>query len=203
MARKTAKPSRFLDMKQINSFVKWYKKQHGISKISLPIAALALPLGIYAALHTVSLQSDAASLVRINGLRYPGSVCNMTTNPQKPCPPGYACRVNSRMLGANGVCIPVQHQTEPRPVATPKTDPKTKMGCRRAGCSGQLCIDSSKENPITTCEYREEYRCLDNAVCEKQKNGSCGWSYTPEYTACIQRAGTQRGNPQLDRLQKE
>lgn len=58
--------------------------------------------------------------------------------------------------------------------------------CIRTGCSAQVCSD---EEVITTCEYRSEYDCYKQARCERQPNGECGFTQTPELTACLKRRG--------------
>lgn len=60
--------------------------------------------------------------------------------------------------------------------------PPSKAGCKRTGCSGQVCSD---EDVMTTCEYRPEYACYRRARCERQTNGKCGWTQTPELSACL------------------
>lgn len=60
--------------------------------------------------------------------------------------------------------------------------------CMKTGCSGQVCSD---EEVITTCEYRPEYECYKKAACERQKNGECGFTQTPELLACLKRARRQ------------
>lgn len=60
-------------------------------------------------------------------------------------------------------------------------------GCRRTGCSGQICSD---EDVITTCEWREEYACYRSASCERQADGECGWTMTDELRMCLD--GTPR-----------
>jgi uncharacterized protein DUF6748 len=57
--------------------------------------------------------------------------------------------------------------------------------CKKTGCSGQVCSD---QEVITTCEYRTEYDCYKKAACERQRNGECGFTQTPELTACLKRA---------------
>jgi len=59
----------------------------------------------------------------------------------------------------------------------------TADGCRRTGCSGQLCAD---EDMVSTCEYRAEYACYKDAACERQANGKCGWTPSGALTACLQ-----------------
>jgi hypothetical protein len=60
-----------------------------------------------------------------------------------------------------------------------------QSGCKITGCSNQLCVDSSSENVISTCEYNDSYTCYKTAVCEKHDNGKCGWTQTEELTTCI------------------
>ena len=57
--------------------------------------------------------------------------------------------------------------------------------CMKTGCSRQICSD---EEVITTCEFKTEYECYKRAACERQKNGECGFTQTPELTACLKRA---------------
>lgn len=55
--------------------------------------------------------------------------------------------------------------------------------CFVGGCSGQLCTD--QPGAISTCEWREEYACYQTATCERQPDGQCGWTETPELTTCL------------------
>ena len=57
--------------------------------------------------------------------------------------------------------------------------------CKKTGCSGQVCSD---QEVITTCEYKTEYECYKRAACERQANGECGFTPTPELTACLRRS---------------
>ena len=57
--------------------------------------------------------------------------------------------------------------------------------CMKTGCSRQICSD---EEVITTCEFKPEYECYKKAACERQKNGECGFTPTPELAACLKRA---------------
>lgn len=57
-----------------------------------------------------------------------------------------------------------------------------KGRCMRTGCSGQVCASG----PVyTTCEWRPEYACYADATCERQEDGNCGWTKTPELEACL------------------
>lgn len=55
--------------------------------------------------------------------------------------------------------------------------------CYVGGCSGQICSD--QEGAISTCEWRPEYACYQQATCERQADGQCGWTETPELNACL------------------
>lgn len=73
-----------------------------------------------------------------------------------------------------------ERQTAPSP------DGMTFSGCAVAGCSGQLCVSAEEAGEIiTTCEYRAEYACYQEASCEPQADGKCGWTQTPELQRCL------------------
>lgn len=61
---------------------------------------------------------------------------------------------------------------------------ETSGGCVRAGCGGQLCVRAGEE-PVTTCEERPEYACYREARCERQADGTCGFTSTPELERCL------------------
>lgn len=66
-------------------------------------------------------------------------------------------------------------------------DSVSSKKCVIGGCSGQLCGDASSEPLMSTCEYREEYACYKDAVCEVQKStGECGWTETKDLTVCLE-----------------
>jgi hypothetical protein len=55
--------------------------------------------------------------------------------------------------------------------------------CVVSGCSSQLCTD--RVDLASTCELLEEYACYRTATCERQADGTCGWTETPELRACL------------------
>jgi eight-cysteine-cluster-containing protein len=63
--------------------------------------------------------------------------------------------------------------------------------CVRTGCSGHLCAD---EELMSTCEWQEQYGCYKTAACERQADGRCGWTMTPELKGCLERAGASSGD---------
>lgn len=71
--------------------------------------------------------------------------------------------------------------SEPAPTTPP---PATASDCIKTGCSGTVCAEPGKE-VVTTCEYKAEYACYTDAACERQGDGSCGWTQTPALTACL------------------
>ncbi len=57
--------------------------------------------------------------------------------------------------------------------------------CVPAGCSSQLCVSTNiAPNIMTTCEYKEEYTCLQQTSCGCVSN-ECQWLETQEYTECL------------------
>jgi hypothetical protein len=73
---------------------------------------------------------------------------------------------------ADSLEIPVKFLLSPEPIS----------GCRPTGCSGQLCAE---EEIATTCEFLPQYYCFKLARCEKQEDGSCGWTETPQFKSCL------------------
>ncbi|HEY4527393.1 MAG TPA: hypothetical protein VJK53_06160 [Candidatus Paceibacterota bacterium] len=81
--------------------------------------------------------------------------------------------------------------------SNPGTGPIVANGCAVAGCSMQLCVSVGEAaNVVSTCEYKAEYACYKQALCEPQQNGKCGWTETAELKACLQ-------NPPLDSSQSQ
>ena len=69
------------------------------------------------------------------------------------------------------------HPVQPNPTPAP-------AGCVKSGCSGTVCTEPGKE-VVTTCEYKAEYGCYKDGVCERQPDGNCGWTQTPALQACL------------------
>lgn len=61
-------------------------------------------------------------------------------------------------------------------------------GCARAGCSGQLCVEEGMDI-ASTCEWRPVYECYQQATCERQQNGQCGFTPTHELVQCLESFG--------------
>lgn len=61
-------------------------------------------------------------------------------------------------------------------------------GCKRTGCSGQLCVGVDEQDVVTTCEFKAEYGCYQKAKCERQLGGECGFTPTAELNTCLKNA---------------
>ncbi|MEO1172149.1 MAG: hypothetical protein AAFX94_08865 [Myxococcota bacterium] len=58
--------------------------------------------------------------------------------------------------------------------------------CGTGGCSGELCAPASVAADLSsTCEARPEYACLEDATCERQSDGRCGWTYSEKALQCL------------------
>ena len=54
--------------------------------------------------------------------------------------------------------------------------------CKKTGCSGIICAEEDK---VSTCEFKPEYACYQQATCERQADGACGWTKSAELDACL------------------
>ena len=100
------------------------------------------------------------------------------------------------MRSQEGILVSGSHRRETGPAGTAEALVASQiylraMGqtastkpCIKTGCSGQVCSD---QDVVTTCEYRTEYECYKKAACERQANGECGWTQTPELKNCLSR----------------
>ncbi len=82
------------------------------------------------------------------------------------CPDGFQCKLDGNYPDAGGVCI----------------SEKTSGTCKPTGCSGEICSD---QDIASTCVFKEEYACYQNAKCERQSDGKCGWTQTDELKMCV------------------
>lgn len=62
----------------------------------------------------------------------------------------------------------------------------TKDQCFVGGCSGQICSD--RKDVVSNCIWTESYACYATAKCERQQNGQCGFTETPELKMCLDKA---------------
>ena len=79
----------------------------------------------------------------------------------------------------------------PQEIPTPQqqgisTENPVVLGeCVISGCNSEICQGKETEPLNTVCVYKQEYSCYQNAVCEKQADGACGWTQTGELTSCL------------------
>lgn len=101
-----------------------------------------------------------------------------------------ACQAHMRGVSvrSTGACpgspLPVVVDDPSDPEPTDAANDRVGNGCMRTGCSRQICTEVGDER-TTTCEMRPEYRCLEQARCEHQPGGGCGWTETPEFQSCM------------------
>jgi hypothetical protein len=94
------------------------------------------------------------------------------------------CTTPEGISFTEGDQAPVASEEEPVVETPTSTPPQSVSACVVGGCSSQLCVEEGDPG-MSTCEYRAEYACYRSAVCERQESGLCGWSETPELTACL------------------
>lgn len=63
--------------------------------------------------------------------------------------------------------------------------------CRIGGCSRTVCHAKSDDPIVTTCEWREEYSCYQQAACVCM-GGKCGWKGDSAFDSCIIGARTNK-----------
>lgn len=95
--------------------------------------------------------------------------------------------VHTRVTGPAGrsqMLKATQFYLRAKPGGTSSGNGNQNKPCFKTGCSRQVCSD---EEVVTTCEYRPEYDCYKTARCERQANGKCGFTDTPELRRCLRR----------------
>jgi hypothetical protein len=72
------------------------------------------------------------------------------------------------------------------PLPEDRDTPPPLNACVPAGCSSELCVPADRAHEvITPCEWKPLYACYIQAVCELQANGTCGWTETETFRACM------------------
>ena len=64
--------------------------------------------------------------------------------------------------------------------------------CKRAGCSGELCVAANSDQVMTVCEWQPHFACYDDAECTLQEDGRCGWTDTEQLRNCLERSSQTR-----------
>jgi hypothetical protein len=84
-------------------------------------------------------------------------------------------------------CGGSQQAAEPEapPVASePSQGPAPGGACEPQGCGNTVCAEAGA-GIVTTCEWKAEYECYKTATCERQADGTCGWTQSPALTSCL------------------
>ncbi len=69
--------------------------------------------------------------------------------------------------------------------------------CVIGGCSAQLCGERG-DDLMSMCIYSPEYACYKKySACERQADGKCGWTPTPQLQRCIAHPPATDNNPQV------
>ncbi|GMH35983.1 hypothetical protein BSKO_03851 [Bryopsis sp. KO-2023] len=72
------------------------------------------------------------------------------------------------------------------PPTPPPTLPPPSGKCETGGCSGELCVDPTKDPSFSACVFRPEFVCFRDAVCGNfGPGGSCGFKQTAELRKCL------------------
>jgi len=54
--------------------------------------------------------------------------------------------------------------------------------CVIGGCASEVCADQPLASP---CIWKDSFACYADATCDRQANGTCGWTATSELTSCL------------------
>lgn len=96
-------------------------------------------------------------------------------------------QIREKTVGGYVISLDADKTTETvAQITVAKANMRQSGGCYIGGCSGQICSD--QKDTVSTCEYKEEYACYKTAQCERQVDGTCGWTKTQELTSCLQGA---------------
>lgn len=112
----------------------------------------------------------------------------VTENSEAPQPATDVSSISTSSTAAVDPVSAVPESPAEAPVYTPPSTTSTpiapaKGGCYVGGCSSQLCSDTP--DMASTCEWRESYACYQNQTCERQSNGTCGWTETESLKQCL------------------
>lgn len=70
------------------------------------------------------------------------------------------------------------------PMSISPTPPAKKCVVTK-GCGPDVCAPEGA-SVVSICDMRPEYECIKYKKCEVQSSGQCGFTQTPESTACLQ-----------------
>lgn len=82
--------------------------------------------------------------------------------------------------------------TAPIPTTDLNANPTPPGVCRRVGCSGELCVSLDTTDVISDCNFKPEYSCYQEAPCEVQPDGICGFTPSAGLSACLEKVKGSR-----------
>ncbi len=81
------------------------------------------------------------------------------------------------------------NKREPISIIDKDKKPFVAEGCYIGGCAGEICSD--EPGVMSPCLWKPEFACYKLARCERQADGKCGWTMTPELKRCLESTLTQ------------
>lgn len=69
-----------------------------------------------------------------------------------------------------------------------KVDFTIDAQCVVDGCNSEVCHEEGDGRGASECVALPIYACYDNAICERQTFGTCGWTQTQELKECLGKA---------------
>lgn len=137
------------------------------------LVVLVIVAGLLMALSNIAKQQRLASIGTFEECALAGYPI-MESYPERCATPDGRTFVNEKRYAETHTDILVPKPSQP-------TD------CVVGGCSAQLCGERAEmEDLVSTCEYRAEYACYNRwSACERQADGKCGWTLTPNLKRCL------------------
>lgn len=81
--------------------------------------------------------------------------------------------------------IIITPKPDPYPDSGQSSAPVQRVECKRTGCSGQLCVPLAADDVYTSCEFLPEFSCYQEATCEIQSDGQCGFTRSIALETCV------------------
>lgn len=165
-------------MKRTNTWIRLHLFQK-LSLLGLVVIGISLPVSMILSAYETRVRSKAAQEFSKTQMMHQDDTINPRLKRVLPPPRFVRYPLDVSVSGS----------------IKPSGQPLNK-GCVTAGCSGELCVSADQGGDIaSTCEWKESYTCLrSSAICEQQPSGSCGWTYTDDYYACLNTSGGESGD---------
>ncbi|MDB5238389.1 MAG: hypothetical protein JWM46_659 [Candidatus Kaiserbacteria bacterium] len=134
------------------------------------LIVLVIAAGLLLSLSTIARQQRILSIGSFEDCALAGYPI-MESSPEQCRTPDGRTFVNSKQVSTS---TDVLAPAAPQP-----------RDCVIGGCSSQLCGERG-DDLISTCIYKAEYACYKQfSACERQADGKCDWTPTPQLSRCI------------------